>query len=64
MNNCAEKICVNCTCGRLNLRVKTVMAANANYEKSGKPKQIVRRNPRDAALNAEMRFKESMKILA
>jgi len=60
MTRCDHTVCVNCTCGKH----RVLLADNANFAPIKKPKRIVRRDPRAAAVRLENRFKESMQILS
>lgn len=55
--------CENCTCGRVLSRTRMI-PANGNFVPTERPVLLKRKSFRDAAIEASVRYKESMKILA
>ena len=61
MSWCGIKACDGCSCWRqfVSFQASSV-SANVNSAPKVRPKKIVRRNPREAAMRLEERFRESM----
>jgi len=57
-----HKTCAVCVCGRAG-KVRT-LAANGNFKPSVRPDKVKRKSFREAALDAALRYKGSMQILA
>lgn len=64
MIRCDHNVCKNCNCGRGRGRNVDGVVGNANFAPVEKPKRVLRRDAREAAIRLEQRFKETMKILA
>ena len=57
-----RKHCAVCTCGRAGKA--SSLAANGNFKPTIRPEKIKRKSFRKASLDAAVRFKGSMQILA
>lgn len=56
--------CKDCNCGRTHDRSYQAFPANGNFKPVSRPKRLVRRTPKDAAIRNQERFKETLDILS